>query len=208
MSFWGKEPKQPPSPRMLTHWHLPPGAKWKTTRWPPDTLTATLEVESRPGPMPKSLAQRAVEQRPGVSLCLRLTSCQSMSIDVTDLFQSSFDCSTWEVPYVHCILLLDQANKKLFSIAHCASSNRFICASTSKSVSSVAGHCACAKLTNLRLQDMEQQKILAAASNQSVAVLTSKSKNIRHLKHAARVTKSCIVHIVNRLQFRCGKQEK
>lgn len=43
-TFWGKEPKQPPSLRMLTHWHLPPGTKWKNTRWPPDTLTATLEV--------------------------------------------------------------------------------------------------------------------------------------------------------------------
>lgn len=101
------------------------------------------------------------------------TKSQSMS---RTCLQSSFDCSIWEVRYVHCILLLDQANKKLFSIAHRASSNRFICASTSKSVSSVAGHCACAKLTNLRLQDMEQQKTLATASNQSVAVLTSNQK--------------------------------
>lgn len=58
-TFWGKEPKQPPSPRMLTHWHLPPGTKcWHLA-------PATWRVESRPGPMPKSLAQRAVEQRPG-----------------------------------------------------------------------------------------------------------------------------------------------
>ena len=32
-------------------------------------------------------------------------------------------------------------------------------------------------------------------------------KNIRHRKHAAQVTKSCVANIVNWLPFWCGKQE-